>query len=100
LLFFDREDVARPSRTIQLDLRPLTYHYWHAFVPGVKAGQLYGYRVHGPSDPGAGAVDPAGRTVDPYGRGVVGARNYSRQAAQPGDNAATAMKRWWLIRRL
>ena len=39
LLFFDRADVARPSRTIELDPRVhRTYHYWHAFVPGVKAG--------------------------------------------------------------
>jgi isoamylase len=26
------------------------HHNWHVFVPGVKAGQLFGYRVHGPSD--------------------------------------------------
>ena len=49
LLFFDRADDARPSRTIGLDPRDhRTYHYWHAFVPGAVAGQLYGYRVHGP----------------------------------------------------
>ena len=28
-----------------------TYHYWHVCVPGVQPGQLYGYRVAGPSDP-------------------------------------------------
>ena len=28
-----------------------SYHYWHAFVPGITAGQLYGYRVDGPCDP-------------------------------------------------
>jgi len=95
LLFFDRADNARSRRTIELDPRVhRTYHYWHAFVPGVKAGQLYGYRVHGPSDPGRGMrFDPTKVLLDPYGRGVAVPPQYSRQAAaQPGDNAATAMK--------
>jgi isoamylase len=55
LLFFDRADGARPGRTIELDPGThRTYHYWHAFVPGVKTGQLYGYRVHGPADAARG----------------------------------------------
>ena len=73
LLFFDQADDARPSRIIELDPHTQrTYHYWHVFVPGVKAGQLYGYRVHGPSDPARGMrFDPAKVLLDPYGRGVV-----------------------------
>ena len=52
LLFFDREDDVRPARVILLDPSVnRTYHYWHVFVPGMQAGQLYGYRVHGPFDP-------------------------------------------------
>jgi isoamylase len=95
LLLFDRADPARPSRTIELDPRThRTYHYWHAFVPGVKAGQLYGYRVHGPSEPERGMRFDSNKVLlDPYGRGVVVPPKYSRlSAAQPGDNAATAMK--------
>jgi glycogen operon protein len=71
-----------------------TYHYWHAFVPDVQPGQLYGYRVHGPSDPGRGLrCDAAKVLLDPYGRGVAVPKNYNREASfQPGDNAATAMK--------
>jgi isoamylase len=95
LLLFDRADAARPSRSIELDPRVhRTYHYWHAFVPGLKPGQLYGYRVHGPSDPARGMrFDPTKVLLDPYGRGVVVPPKYSREAAaQPGDNAAVAMK--------
>jgi isoamylase len=95
LLFFHRPDDARPSRTIELDpVVHRTYHYWHVFVPGVKAGQLYGYRVHGPSDPAHGLrFDPTKVLLDPYGRGVMVPSQYSRAAAaQAGDNAATAMK--------
>ena len=44
LLLFDRVDDQRPARVIHLD-SPLdrTYHYWHIFVPGLRAGQLYAY---------------------------------------------------------
>src|SRR4051794_2436276 len=55
LLFFDREDDAGPSRVIRIDpAAGRTYHYWHVFVPRATPGQLYGYRVEGPSDPARG----------------------------------------------
>jgi len=94
LLLFDRAD-ARPARVIPLDpFTNHTYHYWHLFVPGVQAGQIYGYRVRGPFDPSTGMrFDDSKVLLDPYGRGVVVPKNYSRDEAQkPGDNAATAMK--------
>jgi glycogen operon protein len=95
LLFFDREDDSRPSRVIPLD--PATsrsYHYWHAFIPGLQPGQLYGYRARGQFEPSRGMrFDPSKVLLDPYGRGVVVPRSYSREAARhPGDNCATAMK--------
>ena len=95
LLLFDRVDDPRPARTIRLDpVTNRTYHYWHAFVPGVKSGQLYGYRVEGPSDPATGMrFDPDKVLLDPYGRGVAVPEAYSRAAAMgKGDNAAAAMK--------
>ena len=95
LLLFDRPDDARPARVMRLDpAANRTYHYWHVCVPGVQPGQIYGYRVAGPSDPAHGLrFDPAKILLDPYGRGVVVPKNYSRDAArQAGDNAATAMK--------
>ena len=46
LLFFDGVDAAQSTRVIRLDpATNRTYHYWHAFVPGVRPGQLYGYRA-------------------------------------------------------
>ena len=95
LLFFDREEDSRPARVTRLDpVTNHTYHYWHVCVPGIRPGQLYGYRVAGPSDPAHGRrFDPAKVLLDPYGRGVVVPQTYSRDAArQSGDNAATAMK--------
>jgi isoamylase len=95
LMFFDSEGDAAPSRVIQFDpVANRTYHYWHAFVPGVSAGQIYGYRVQGLSDPTHGLrFDSAKTLLDPYGKGVVVPNNYNRTAATaPGDNTATAMK--------
>jgi isoamylase len=95
LVFFDREDYARPSRVVPIDpAANRAYHYWHVFVPNVKPGQLYGYRVAGPFDPASGMrFDPDKVLLDPYGRSVVVPRNYDRKAASlKGDNAATAMK--------
>jgi glycogen operon protein len=95
LLLFNQEDDTAPDRVIPIDATSnRTYHYWHVFVPGVLPGQIYGYRVSGPSDPARGLrFDPAKVLLDPYGRGVVVPKNYSREAARrEGDNAATAMK--------
>jgi len=95
LLLFDSVGDARPTRVMSIDpATNRTYHYWHLFVPGVKAGQIYGYRVKGAFDPPSGMrFDPGKLLLDPYGRGSVVPRNYSREAArQAGDNAATAMK--------
>ncbi len=95
VLLFDREDDAVPSRAVRIDpATNRTYHYWHVFVPGVQPGQLYGYRVEGPSAPLRGLrFDPAKVLLDPYGRGVVVPKTYSREGAQrEGDNARTAMK--------
>ncbi len=95
LVFFDREEDAKPSRTIQLDpIDNRTYYYWHACVPNVKAGQIYGYRVGGPSDATRGLrFDSSKVLLDPYGREVVVPKCYDREAARAdGDNARTAMK--------
>ncbi len=95
LLFFDHVDDGQPSRVISLDpVQNRTYYYWHVFVPGVKSGQIYGYRVHGPYDPGRGLLfDPQKLLIDPYGKGVAVPYNYDRTAAQnPGNNTAQAMK--------
>jgi isoamylase len=95
LLLFNHVDDAKAVRTIQIE--PTTnrsYHYWYLFVPGVSAGQIYGYRVEGPHDPANGMrFDPDKVLLDPYGRGVVVPNGYQRTiASETGDNCAAAMK--------
>jgi isoamylase len=95
LVLFAHSDDQAEARTIKLDpVQNRTSHYWHIFVPGIKAGQLYGYRADGPHDPAAGQrFDRQKILLDPYGAGVSVDKNYSRAAAcVPGDNAAQSMK--------
>jgi isoamylase len=95
LLLFDREDDARPSRIISIDPAVnCTYHYWHVFVLGVRSGQIYGYRVHGPWDPANGMrFDPTNVLLDPYSHSVVVPKSYNRDDIRNKDETtAAAMK--------
>ena len=95
LLLFGNADATEPSHAIRLDPQAhRTYHYWHAFVPGIGPGQIYGYRVAGPFAPDRGLrFDHEKLLLDPYGRAVAVPRAYDRSAAsKPGSNVATAMK--------
>jgi glycogen operon protein len=95
LLLFDHADDAKVAGVIRIDpITNRTYHYWHVFVPGLTAGQIYGYRVEGRSDPTNGLrFDPTKVLLDPYGRGVLVPERYCRSdASRAGDNSATAMK--------
>jgi isoamylase len=95
LLLFDQADDARATRVIQINAATnRTLDYWHVFVPGIRTGQLYGYRMHGPFDLERGMrFDPDKLLLDPYGRGVAVPKQYNRMIATiPGDNVASAMK--------
>ena len=95
LLLFDDENATQPARIIPLPAdQHRTYHYWHAFVPGLQPGQVYAYRAHGTFDPDRGLWFDADKVlVDPYGLVVAVPGMYDRlAAARPGDNVAVAMK--------
>ena len=95
LLLFDDRNAAVPSRVIPLDAsQHRSYHYWHVFIPDIRAGQIYGYRADGPFAPERGLrFDRDKLLLDPYGLAVAVPDGYSRTtAAQPGQNHATAMK--------
>ncbi len=51
---------------------------WHGYLPGVRVGQLYGYRVNGPYEPERGHRHNVNKLlVDPYARRLAGALRWS-----------------------
>ncbi|MBX9686225.1 MAG: glycogen debranching protein GlgX, partial [Candidatus Obscuribacterales bacterium] len=87
--------TTEPIRIIPLDeSKNRTYSYWHAFVPGLKEGQCYGFRAHGQMDPSQGRrYDPEKVLLDPYARAISGWDRYDRKrAAAPGDNSDSSLK--------
>jgi glycogen operon protein len=53
--------------TARIPLPEYTDEIWHGYVSGLAAGQLYGYRVHGPYAPAEGHLfNPQKLLVDPY----------------------------------
>ncbi|MGZ5392485.1 MAG: glycogen debranching protein GlgX [Mycobacterium sp.] len=72
LCLFDRDGTET-----QLVLPDRDGDVWHGFVPGVRAGQAYGFRVSGPFNPAQGLrYNPAKLLLDPYARAVVGEVRY------------------------
>src|SRR5881409_877221 len=70
LCLFDSPNQTAETHRIVLPEK--THQVWHGFLPDVRPGQLYGYRVHGPDDPSRGhRFNPHKILMDPYAR-VVG----------------------------
>src|SRR5690242_15977102 len=70
-----------PGECERIPLRETTGYVWHCYVPGVKLGQLYGYRVHGPYEPEKGErFNPNKLLIDPYARSIAGALDWTASA--------------------
>ncbi|WP_084796203.1 glycogen debranching protein GlgX [Pseudonocardia asaccharolytica] len=62
-----------PLTERRIELTEQTFGVWHGHVPGVRPGQRYGYRVHGPYHPWDGVrANPAKILVDPYAKQITG----------------------------
>jgi glycogen operon protein len=67
-------------------------HVWHAYLPEVRPGQCYGYRLHGPSARAEGHwFNPAKLLLDPYARAISGPVRWSDELfaynlADPGPD--------------
>jgi isoamylase len=68
LCLFD--DDGKEERIV---LPEQTAFCWHGYVPGIGAGQRYGFRVHGPWAPDEGQrCNPHKLLLDPYARAIEG----------------------------
>src|SRR5215468_6168846 len=89
LCLFDQPADARESARIPLTERD--GFVWHVYLPDVRPGQLYGYRVHGPWAPSNGhRFNPAKLLIDPYARALSGPIRWSDDLLGdvPGDAGA------------
>ncbi len=69
LLLFDSED-GEPTDIIRL--KNPTKYIWHAFVRGLKEGQLYGYKVRGDYNPAYGMrFNEHKLLIDPYAKALT-----------------------------
>jgi len=57
----------------RISLTEVDGHIWHTYLPDVRPGQRYGYRVHGPWEPTSGLwCNPSKLLLDPYGKAIDG----------------------------
>ncbi len=57
----------------RIDLPEVSGYCWHGYVPTIKPGHRYGFRVHGPWDPARGLrCNPSKLLIDPYCKSVEG----------------------------
>lgn len=70
ICLFDKLGVRETGR-YELSVRE--NNIWHIYLEGVKAGQVYGYRVYGPYDPARGKrFNPNKLLLDPYAKKITG----------------------------
>ena len=71
LCLFDSKDSTKEYARYKIKER--SHHVWHIFIPGVKSGQLYGYRVYGAYSPEEGhRYNHHKLLIDPYAKAVAG----------------------------
>lgn len=74
-------DDAGGKEVSQQPITEKSGHIWHMFIPGIKAGQLYGYRVDGPYDPANGhRFNKHKLLIDPYAKAITKQDKWSEAA--------------------
>ena len=67
-----KKEIAR------LDLPERDGDVWHGYIPGLRPGQLYGYRAYGPYRPDEGhRFNPNKLLIDPYAKRLTGHPEWS-----------------------
>ena len=67
------ESIESTQEEVRIRVTEHSDEVWHIFLPDIKPGQLYGYRVEGPYDPENGArFNPSKLLLDPYAKSIAG----------------------------
>src|SRR5438034_1235814 len=72
------ENIEATEENIRIPVTEHTDQVWHVFLPDVRPGQLYGFRVSGPYDPERGLrFNSAKLLLDPYAKAIAGEVNWA-----------------------
>ena len=76
LCLFDSPDAQ--TEQVRIHISEQSDQVWHVFLPDVRPGQLYGYRVYGPYEPEEGHRFNASKLlIDPYAKAIAGKIDWS-----------------------
>src|SRR4030095_3104197 len=71
LCLFD--DIEATEENVRIPVTEHTDHVWHVFLPDVRPGQLYGFRVSGLYEPERGLrFNSSKLLLDPYAKAIAG----------------------------
>jgi len=71
LCLFD--SMEAPDENVRIPVTEHTDQVWHIFLPEVRPGQIYGYRVSGPYEPEIGMrFNSSKLLLDPYAKAIAG----------------------------
>ncbi|MDA8341638.1 MAG: glycogen debranching protein GlgX, partial [Actinomycetota bacterium] len=88
------DDAAAGTPVARIPMLEATDHVWHVYLPDVRPGALYGYRVDGPYEPDRGhRFNPDKLLIDPYAKAVSGQIRWSDElfgyvVGDPGEDLA------------
>ncbi len=67
------ESTDSTSENIKIQINEVSHHVWHCYIPGLRPGQLYGFRASGAFDPDNGLrFNPHKLLIDPYAKAIAG----------------------------
>ena len=80
------------TETGRITLPARTGDVHHGYIDGLKPGQVYGIRAHGPDDPANGhRFNPQKLLLDPYAQELVGAAAWDHAMEHPAEDSAPSM---------
>jgi glycogen operon protein len=66
-------DVTDEREAIRIRMPERSGHIWHVYIPNIRPGQLYGFRVYGPYEPQNGhRFNPNKLLIDPNAKAIAG----------------------------
>ncbi|MEA2576370.1 MAG: isoamylase, partial [Chloroflexia bacterium] len=76
LCLFDSADDEVERMRVRMTEQ--TDYVWHVYIPNLRPGQIYGYRVYGPYEPAQGhRFNPSKLLLDPYAKAITGSIHWS-----------------------